>query len=72
MDNLNASIVAALRVPLPSLAQQQLIAHKVAADTRKIDNLIGEGQRLIELAQERRAALITAAVTGQFDVRETA
>ena len=40
--------------------------------TAKIDALIAETERFIELARERRAALITAAVTGQIDVREMA
>ncbi|GAB3138395.1 hypothetical protein GCM10027258_15460 [Amycolatopsis stemonae] len=38
----------------------------------KIDTLITETKQFIELARERRAALITAAVTGQIDVREMA
>ena len=38
----------------------------------KINQLIAETERFIELAQERRAALITAAVTGQLNVREVA
>lgn len=38
----------------------------------KIDALIVEAERFIELSKERRAALITAAVTGQIDVREVA
>ncbi|MGW3549230.1 hypothetical protein ACWDHH_15890 [Janibacter hoylei] len=40
--------------------------------TAKIDELIHESERFIELSRERRAALITAAVTGQIDVREVA
>ena len=40
--------------------------------TAKIDALIAETERFIELSRERRAALITAAVTGQIDVREVA
>ena len=40
--------------------------------TAKIDALIAETERFIELARERRSALITAAVTGQIDVREVA
>jgi type I restriction enzyme S subunit len=36
----------------------------------KIDTLVDETERFIELSKERRAALITAAVTGQIDVRE--
>jgi len=43
----------------------------VAAHPR-LDVLIAEAEKLIALAQERRAALITAAVTGQLDVREAA
>ena len=40
--------------------------------TARIDILIAETERFIELSRERRAALITAAVTGQIDVREVA
>jgi hypothetical protein len=36
---------------------------------RYIDALIAEQQRLIELLQEKRQAVISAAVTGQIDVR---
>lgn len=36
----------------------------------KFDTLSAEAQRAIDLLQERRTALITAAVTGQIDVRE--
>ena len=34
-----------------------------------LDTLIAETERFVELARERRSALITAAVTGQIDVR---
>ena len=34
-----------------------------------VANLIGETERFIELSRERRSALITAAVTGQIDLR---
>ncbi|MBK6639002.1 MAG: hypothetical protein IPG34_15915 [Rhodocyclaceae bacterium] len=34
--------------------------------------LTTEAQRAIDLLQERRTALISAAVTGQIDVREAA
>ena len=40
--------------------------------TGRIDELIRETERFVELALERRAVLITAAVTGQIDVREGA
>ena len=38
----------------------------------QLDTLIAEAQRAIALLQERRTALISAAVTGQIDVREAA
>lgn len=49
-------------------------ASRLAADldeqTAKIDALIAKAERFIEVSKERRSALITAAVTGQIDVRE--
>ncbi|MFD8564332.1 restriction endonuclease subunit S [Streptosporangium canum] len=64
--------IKGLRVPTASIAEQHRIAAHLDEQTAKIDTLIAETQRLIELARERRAALITAAVTGQVDVREAA
>ena len=37
--------------------------------TPRVDTLVTKAQEHIALAKERRAALITAAVTGQFAVR---
>jgi type I restriction enzyme S subunit len=45
-------------------------AVNLAGQLAKIDALIAETGRFIELSKERRSALITAAVTGQIDVRE--
>jgi type I restriction enzyme S subunit len=61
-----------LRMTVPPLEEQRHIAMRLDEQTAKIDTLITETQRFIELARERRAALITAAVTGQIDVREAA
>ena len=44
------------------------IADHLDRETAKIDALIAKAERFIELAQERRAALITAAVTGQIEI----
>jgi type I restriction enzyme S subunit len=62
--------IRGLRVPTASLEEQRLIAAYLDERTAQIDTLIAETERFIELAQERRSALITAAVTGQVDVRE--
>lgn len=56
-------------VLLPSLAEQSAIVAYVGAETAKFDTLTTEAQRAIDLLQERRTALISAAVTGQIDVR---
>lgn len=64
--------VAAIPVSVPPLAAQQEIVRHLDEQTAKIDKLIAETERFIELSRERRAALITAAVTGQIDVREVA
>lgn len=73
----NGSTVGNVRLPvlrstpiwLPPLAEQHRIAAYLDEQTVKIDTLIAETERFIELARERRSALITAAVTGQIDVR---
>lgn len=60
------------RIPLPPLDEQRRIVEYLDEETPKIDTLIAETEKFIALARERRSALITAAVTGQIDVRETA
>ncbi|WP_255029235.1 restriction endonuclease subunit S [Rhodococcus sp. GA1] len=64
--------LAQMRVALPPIDEQRQIAAYLDEQTAKIDTLIAEAERFIELSKERRSALITAAVTGQIDVRETA
>lgn len=66
--NLNGSALGRMEVPLPSLVEQREIADHLDRETAKIDALIAKAERFIELAQERRAALITAAVTGQIEI----
>jgi restriction endonuclease S subunit len=63
---------AAIRIPVPPLDEQQRIVSYLDEQTAKIDALIAETEMFIELSRERRAALITAAVTGQIDVRGAA
>ena len=56
-----------LAVP-PKLAQQE-VSDYLESESSKFDTLTTETQRAIALLQERRTALISAAVTGQIDVR---
>lgn len=60
------------RMPLPPKAEQTEIANYITTETSQIDSLLQNAERLIELSRERRAALITAAVTGQIDARAMA
>lgn len=61
--------VRKFKLPIPPPDEQRRIAGFLDEQTSKIDTLIAETERFIELAHERRSALITAAVTGQIDVR---
>lgn len=56
-------------LPVPPLPEQEQIARYVQESTRVISNLIEECQQMALLLGERRSALISAAVTGQIDVR---
>jgi type I restriction enzyme, S subunit len=67
--NLNTDIVKDLRFGVPPLDEQEAIVQRITELTGKFDALTDEAQRAIELLQERRTALISAAVTGQIDVR---
>jgi type I restriction enzyme S subunit len=58
-------------VPLPPMSEQSEIVGFIANELAKFDTLTTEAQRAIDLLQERRTALISAAVTGQIDVRGT-
>jgi type I restriction enzyme S subunit len=57
------------RIPCPPLSEQHLIASHLMQQSEQFDTLSTEAQRAIVLLQERRSALISAAVTGQIDVR---
>ncbi len=54
----------------PPKEEQQIIAAFLDRETTKIDNLISKAKRSIELLQEHRSSLISAAVTGKIDVRD--
>jgi type I restriction enzyme S subunit len=56
-------------VLMPSLMEQTKIVAFLETELAKFDTLTSEAQRAIDLLQERRTALISAAVTGQIDVR---
>lgn len=69
MDNLNPEILGAIRLPIPLNAEQKKILEKVKEISEQYDKLTNLACRQVELLQERRSALISAAVTGKIDVR---
>ena len=62
-EGLNFSMVSSILCPLPSPEERDRIATFLDHETAKIDALIAEQQRLIELLQEKRQAVISHAVT---------
>jgi hypothetical protein len=57
-------------MPLPTTGEQQEVASFIGDETTRLDELTAEANRAISLLQERRTALISAAVTGKIDVRK--
>lgn len=70
--HLNCGDVKDISIPLPPIDEQRRIATCVDDQIGVFDKLTTEAQRAIDLMQERRTAFISAAVTGQIDVREFA
>jgi len=68
-EQFNISHAINFWIPTPPRLEQDEIAKFLSTETAKFDTLTAEAQRAIDLLQERRTALISAAVTGQIDVR---
>lgn len=64
--------IQGLRFALPPLSEQEAIVAFLSRERDRIDSLIAEAERAVLVLQERRTALISAAVTGQIDVRAIA
>ena len=64
----SSSKVLAFPIPLPPLEQQRQVVAEIHRALDEMERAKSVLQRQIEVLVERRQALITAAVTGQFDV----
>lgn len=62
-QNIGMGVIENLYAPIPSMPEQQAIAAFLDRETAHIDTLICKQQRLIELLQEKRQALISHVVT---------
>lgn len=67
IQNLDAGSYLNERVALPDGVEQRAIASFLDRETARIDGLVAKKERLIELLQEKRTALITRAVTQGLD-----
>lgn len=57
------------RIPVPPVAEQLAIADFLGREASRINALIGRVNEAMDLLNEYRTALISAAVTGKIDVR---
>lgn len=64
--------IANMKLPLPPITEQKIIGDYIDREMSTIDALTAEAETTIALLQERRSALISAAVTGKIDVRQAA
>ena len=69
MANLNAGIVARLRMPLPPAEEQGRIVKLVETENQRTERATTRLERQIELLREYRARLAADVVTGKLDVR---
>lgn len=72
IEHFGPSHLGRMWVALPPESEQREIAAHIQHATKRIDESIRIAKRGVELARERRAALISAAVTGKIDVGVTA
>ena len=70
--SLSQGLLQSMPIALPPLAEQARIGAYLETMNTKFERLITHTNRSIELLKEKRSALITAAVTGNIDVRNAA
>src|SRR5690606_7167639 len=70
--NLSAGLIAKIRLPVPRIDEQVAVVLFLDSEIANLDGLTAEAERSIACLQERRTALISAAVTGKIDVRRLA
>jgi type I restriction enzyme S subunit len=67
MHGLNSEIVKSIYPAAPPRPEQKSVIAFLDRETAKIDALVAKKERLIELLQEKRTALITRVVTKGLD-----
>ena len=69
--NISQETIKNLKIPLPPLQEQKTISEYLDKKLAQIDKLIEKSKKAIKLLKEKKESLITNAVTGQIDVRES-
>ncbi len=69
INQLTVSDLYGFQVPIPPKSEQFEIIKYLQESTKQINSLIENAKKSVFLLQERRSALISAAVTGQIDLR---
>jgi type I restriction enzyme S subunit len=69
VPHISAEQIQEFVIPVPPLSEQLNIAEAARATSRAFAELTTQASMAIDLLQERRSALISAAVTGKIDVR---
>lgn len=72
MVKLRGEDIRAVVIPVPDLDEQRVIVTDLNAERQRVERMTSLLSDQIGLLQERRQALITAAVTGQLDIPEAA
>ncbi|MCL6452185.1 MAG: restriction endonuclease subunit S [Alicyclobacillus sp.] len=72
MDNLNTGILAGTPLLVPPVSEQLSIVQRIREISKTINQATSRLEHQVVLLREYRQALITAAVTGQIDVRQYA
>ena len=68
--NISVPILQDFPIAYPERTEEENIEKYIASQKEKFTNLIERAENSISLMQERRTALISAAVTGKIDVRD--
>jgi restriction endonuclease S subunit len=71
MPRVSWEYFSTMSIPLPPRSEQLQISNYLESAIKEMDDLIAKSNHAVALLQERRTALISAAVTGQIDVRNS-
>lgn len=69
IQNVSMGRLRRCRIPIPPIGERQMISEFLDSEITKLDTLAAEAEHTIDLLQERRMSLISAAVTGKIDIR---